>query len=147
MSLVRPFKFLFTEPITYLSALINGLTYGIIFLANQAFPLIFGAGNGGHGWEGLGVINLTYLSFVVGAFIGFSLQPLQESFYQRRTARLGKSDPEARWKSSLYGIWLLPIGLFIAAWTSFASVPFIAPLIGFTLFGGQLQPIEGRTHN
>lgn len=103
-----------------------------------AFPLIFGSGNDGHGWTSLGLINSTYLSFVIGAFIGFFLQPLQERYYHRAVARNGgKSDPEARWYSSLYGIWWLPLGLFIAAWTSYPDLPFIAPLIGFTLFGGE----------
>ncbi|KAK4702416.1 hypothetical protein P7C70_g3805, partial [Phenoliferia sp. Uapishka_3] len=136
VSLARPIVFLVKEPITYLSAAINGLTFGIIFLANQAFPLIFGAGNGGHNWTHVGAINLTYLSFVVGALIGFGLQPIQERFYANATARNGgKSVPEARFYSSLFGIWLLPIGLFLAAWTSFPSINFMAPIVGFTLFG------------
>ncbi|KAL8280491.1 hypothetical protein RQP46_007139 [Phenoliferia psychrophenolica] len=136
ITLTRPIKFLFTEPITYLSAAINALTFGIIFLANQAFPLIFGTGNGGHGWTSLGVVNLTYLSFVVGAIIGFLLQPLQERHYNRvKDDAGGNSVPEARFFSSLFGIFLLPIGLFIAAWTSYADLPWIAPIIGFTLFG------------
>ena len=42
---------------------INAINFGIVFLANQAFPLIFGVGNGGHGWTSLGAQNLTYLSF------------------------------------------------------------------------------------
>ena len=50
VTILRPFKFLFTEPITYLCAGINGFTYGLIFLSNEAFPLVFGAGNHGHGW-------------------------------------------------------------------------------------------------
>lgn len=29
----------------------------------------------------------------------------------------------------------MPIGLMIAAWTSYNYIVFIAPLIGFTLFG------------
>ena len=120
----------------------------------QAFPLIFGPGNGGHGWTNVGAQNLTYLSFgalhifacsytmlnlciiAVGAFIGFLLQPLQERHYKRATALAGgNSVPEARFYTSLYGIWLLPLGLFMAAWSSFAYVNFMVPVIGFTLFG------------
>lgn len=138
VSLIRPFKFLFTEPITYLSAIINGFLYGVIFLANQAFPLIFGVGAGGYGWTSPGAVNLTYLSFVVGAFIGFGLQPLQDLYYKKQLAlNGGKSNPETRWYTSIYLVWLLPIGLIIAAWTSLPHVVFIAPLIGFTLFGSE----------
>ncbi|KAJ9102808.1 hypothetical protein QFC20_004915 [Naganishia adeliensis] len=37
-------------PLTYLSAGINGFAYGMIFLSNEAFPLVFGEGNNGHNW-------------------------------------------------------------------------------------------------
>ena len=50
VTIVRPFKFLATEPITYLCAAINGWVFGIVFLSNEAFPLVFGEGNHGHGW-------------------------------------------------------------------------------------------------
>ncbi len=50
VTIVRPFVFLVTEPITYLCAGINGFAFGMIFLSNEAFPLVFGSGNGGHGW-------------------------------------------------------------------------------------------------
>jgi len=134
VSLVRPFKFLFTEPITYLTALINGYTYGLIFLSNEAFPLIFGPGNNGHGWTSSGLVNLTFAAYVVGSLIGFATQPIQERIYHKGIAKRGKW-PEGRWASSLVGVWLMPIGLMIAAWTSYNYIVFIAPLIGFTLFG------------
>lgn len=50
VTIIRPFKFLFTEPITYLTAGINGFIFGMIFLSNEAFALVFGPGNNGHGW-------------------------------------------------------------------------------------------------
>ncbi|CAD6582632.1 MAG: hypothetical protein CYPHOPRED_002084 [Cyphobasidiales sp. Tagirdzhanova-0007] len=136
VSLLRPFRFFFTEPITYLTALINGFTFGLIFLSNEAFGLVFSAasGNGGHPWTHSGIVNLTFLAFVIGALIGFALQPLQERIYHRGVAQRGKW-PEGRWASSLVGVWLMPIGLFIAAWTSYAFVPWIGPVIGFTVFG------------
>jgi hypothetical protein len=42
---------------------------GMIFLSNEAFPLIFGRGNGGHLWTSYGAINLTFLSYVVGSLL------------------------------------------------------------------------------
>ncbi|WWD20497.1 hypothetical protein CI109_104973 [Kwoniella shandongensis] len=135
VTIVRPFKFLFTEPITYLCAGINGFTFGMVFLSNEAFPLIFGKGNGGHGWTHSGVVNLTYGAYVLGAVIGFALTPLQNSRYDLARKRLGYSDPESRWWSALWATPFMPIGLMIAAWTSYPNLPWIAPLIGFTLFG------------
>ncbi|KAK4687539.1 hypothetical protein P7C73_g2587, partial [Tremellales sp. Uapishka_1] len=135
VTIVRPFKFLVTEPITYLCAGINGLAYGIIFLSNEAFPLVFGAGNGGHGWTHSGIVNLTFLAYVVGSVLGFAFQPLQEAAYRRACAKIGHSDPEARWWTALWATPAMPLGLMIAAWTSYPTLPWIAPIIGFTLFG------------
>ncbi|GFZ44363.1 hypothetical protein JCM24511_02085 [Saitozyma sp. JCM 24511] len=135
VTIVRPFKFLFTEPITYLCAGINGFVFGIIFLSNEAFPLVFGSGNGGHNWTHSGTINLTFASYVVGSVIAFALQPLQESKYHLACRRLGASDPEARWWSALWATPFMPAGLMVAAWTSYPSLPWIPPLIGFAMFG------------
>ena len=152
VDIVRPFVFLFTEPITYLCAGINGFVYGMIFLSNEAFPLVFGPGNDGHGWTRLvtrplgeiyslnggcssGLVNLTFGAYVVGAVIGFATTPLQEAKYHLACRRLGGSDPEARWWSSLWATVFIPAGLMIAAWTSYSYLPWIAPLIGFTMFG------------
>ncbi|WVQ85702.1 hypothetical protein IAT38_007868 [Cryptococcus sp. DSM 104549] len=135
VTIVRAFKFLFTERITYLCAGINGFVFGMIFLSNEAFPLVFGTGNHGHGWTHSGVVNLTFGAYAVGAIIGFALTPLQEAQYRRACHRLGRSDPEARWWSSLWATPAMPLGLMIAAWTSYPTLPWIAPLIGFTLFG------------
>ena len=40
---------------------------GMIFLSNEAFPLIFGPGNNGHDWDNTGLVNLTFGAYVVGA--------------------------------------------------------------------------------
>lgn len=210
VSLLRPFRFLFTEPvrrrnlslqrsIQYADASSPPADYLPLcshqwidvrnhFLGKRGFPSgsspsllrlnrrrdktsltpppflffqVFGAGNGGHGWTHIGTINLTYLSFVLGAFMfvsffhlwipctrrltltlsspfssGFALQPLQERFYHKKVAEAkGQSNPEARWGSSRWATPFLAVGLFIAAWTSYPHITFIAPLVGFTLFG------------
>ncbi|KAH8078023.1 polyamine transporter [Filobasidium floriforme] len=134
-SLYRPWLFLVKERIVTLSALINGYVYGMIFLSNEAFPLIFGPGNNGHDWDNTGLVNLTFGAYVVGAVIAFAFHPMQERFYQKRSTETGTPNPEARWWISLYGIWLMPLGLMISAWTSYAYLPWIAPLIGFACVG------------
>ncbi len=86
-------------------------------------------------WASSGTVNLTYGAYVVGALLGFALQPLQEAKYHRACQKLGASDPEARWWSSLWATPFIPAGLMIAAWTSYAYIPWIAPIIGFAMFG------------
>ncbi|OCF73534.1 polyamine transporter [Kwoniella mangroviensis CBS 8886] len=135
VTIFRPFKFLFTEPITYLCAGINGFVFGMIFLSNEAFPLVFGSGNGGHGWTHSGTVNLTFLAYVLGSVMGFALTPIQNRKYLQASSIKGFSDPESRWWSASWCTPFCPIGLMIAAWTSYSYLPWIAPLIGFTLFG------------
>lgn len=43
ITLTRPFPFLFSEPITTFSASYNGFIYGLVYLFNEAIPLVFGA--------------------------------------------------------------------------------------------------------
>ena len=93
-ALLRPFKFLFSEAIIVFGALYNGYLYGLSFLFNGAFSLVFGME--GHGFDILGV-GLTFLGIVVGISVGPITNIWQEQYYQRRIAQLdGKNVPEAR---------------------------------------------------
>lgn len=142
----------------------------MIFLSNEAFPLVFGEGNNGHNWTQYvtGRLSSTFISAYIPCRTvrassislswhmssvascesaacqklrrpthasivnrGFLSQPLQEHAYHRISARLGYPSPEARWWSSLWATFFLPLGLFIAAWTSYSHIPFIAPLVSF----------------
>lgn len=129
ITLSRPFYFLFTEPITLFSALYNGFLYGLVYLFNEAFPLVFGSPNG-HGFN-VGQQGL--------AFLGLALSPLQERHYLRRVAQQnGKSVPEARMWMARAGALLIPISLFWFGWTSYPSIPWIVPIIASSLFGAGL---------
>ena len=93
-ALLRPFRFLFTEAIIIFASLYNGYLYGLSFLFNGAFSLVFGPD--GHGFEIHGV-GMCFLGIVVGVSIGPITNIWQERYYQRRVAALhGKNIPEAR---------------------------------------------------
>ena len=119
-NLTRPFKFLFTEEITMAAAAYNGFIYGVVYLFNEAFPLVFGPG--GHNFN-TGEWGLSFLGLALGAVIAAGFHPLQERYYLRRVAQNdGKGVPEARMGQARFGAFLLPISLFWFAWTSFPSV-------------------------
>jgi hypothetical protein len=121
---------LFNEAVRYL------VQEGTQHADTPQFPLIFGPGNGGHGWTHSGTVNLTFLALVVGSVLACSFTVFQERYYQRALAAAGgKSVPEARMACALVGTWLLPAGLLIAAWTSYPELPWIAPLVGAAVFG------------
>lgn len=94
IALTRPFRFLFTESIVIFCAAFNGYLYGLSFLFNEAFSLVFGAK--GHGFNIIGV-GLAFLGIVVGISFGPVTNLWQERYYQRRTGgRPEVNIPEAR---------------------------------------------------
>ncbi|KAL4806061.1 polyamine transporter [Aspergillus unguis] len=137
ITMSRPFIFLFTEPITLFSAIYNGFLYGLVYLFNEAFPLVFG-GPHGHGFN-TGQQGLCFLGMAIGPLIAFALSPFQERYYLRRVSEHdGKSVPEARMWMARGGALLIPISLFWFGWTSYQSVHWIVPIIASSFFGAGL---------
>lgn len=94
VALLRPFRFLFSEAIIVFGALYNGYLYGLSFLFNGAFALVFGPGGHDFAVDGIG---MSFLGIVVGISIGPITNIWQERYYQRRIAAMGgKNVPEAR---------------------------------------------------
>lgn len=61
----------------------------------------------------------------------------QQWYYEKLAREGGPSNikPEDRFHQALWAAWLIPIGLFIFAWTApFKHVHWIFPCIGMTLF-------------
>lgn len=109
VTLTRPFVFLFSEPITYFSALYNGFIYGVVFLFNEAFPLVFG---GEHGFNS-GEVGQAFLGLVIGPIIGACFHFLQEGYYNRRVKKNdGMGVPEARMWAGMAGSIMIPVALF-----------------------------------
>jgi MFS family permease len=152
-TLSRPFIFLAKETVIIFAALYNGFLYGISFLFNGAFGLVFGAK--GYGFNKIGV-GLAFLGLVVGISLGPIINIFQERYYQKRIraaqgstttsedslqAEAGqdqfKNIPEARVQLSKIAAVLLPISLFWFAWTSPPQyhIHWIVPILATTLFG------------
>lgn len=93
VTLSRPFRFLGTEAIIMFGALFNGYLYGLSFLFNTAFTLVFGQG---HGFNTIGV-GICFLGVCFGISLGPVTNLWQEKYYQRRVHQSGgKNVPEAR---------------------------------------------------
>jgi len=119
--LTRPFLFLGSEAIIMFAALYNGFLYGISYLFNSAFIIVFGPQ--GHGFGTIDV-GLSFLGLVVGISIGPITNALfQEPYFQKRLKKNGyKNTPEGRvMMGKIAGI-TLPISLFWFAWTSYKSI-------------------------
>lgn len=158
VTLSRPFRFLSTEAIVLFAALYNGYLYGLSFLFNGAFKLVFGPG--GYSFDTIGV-GLCFSGFIIGVSLGPVVNIWQERHYQQRirgsadssnvssstpllqqhnsTAETEtfKNIPEARVQLGEIAGLLLPVSLLAFAWTSSSpnTIHWIFPILATTLFG------------
>lgn len=132
INLTRPIRFLFTEPITFSAALYNGFIFGVVFLFNEAYPLVFGTA---HGFN-TGEVGLTFAGICIGNLIGGLIYPFQNKYYLRKVRENGgKSVPEARFWMARWGAVMIPVSLFWFAWTSYSSIHWIVPALATIFFG------------
>ncbi|KAI1388399.1 putative bicyclomycin resistance protein [Hypoxylon trugodes] len=140
-SLLRPFQLLIFEPMCLLLCLFSAILLGVLYLFFGAFGLVFGDTYGFNLWQ-------TGLSFL-GIFVGMILCSATDSIWRRTHQRLlaknnGNPEPEFRLSPAIAGAVLVPIGLFIFAWTAYPWVHWIVPIIGSGIFGcGTLMVFTG----
>ncbi|THX58981.1 major facilitator superfamily protein [Aureobasidium pullulans] len=144
-ALTRPFRFLFTEAIVIFAAVYNGYLYGLSFLFNGAFNIIFGPS--GKGFETYQV-GLTFLGICVGISLGPLTNIWQERYYQKRVGRAGGTNiPEARVQlGQLAGV-TFPISLFIFAFTSYVRLSWVGPVVASGLWGWSFYTLILMTYN
>lgn len=132
-ALTRPFRFLATEAIVQFAALYNGYLYGLSFLFNGAFHLIFGPDGYGFNVTGIG---LSFLGIVVGISLGLVTNIYQERYYQRQVSVSQNHDvPEARVYLANYAAVILPISLFAFAFTADPDIHHVVPILASTFWG------------
>lgn len=77
---------------------------------------------------------LVFISLVVGFLTAGWIYFFPQQWYYDKLAKAGgpaNIKPEDRFQHTLVTAWLVPIGLFIFAWTApFTGVHWIAPVIG-----------------
>ncbi|KAF2992932.1 hypothetical protein E8E14_000380, partial [Neopestalotiopsis sp. 37M] len=129
----RPFKMFFTEPIVLVLSLLSGFSDALIFMGFQSFGLVYELW-GFTPWQ----IGLTFVAIGLGYLVAYLtyFPAINRNIHQR----LMRPDDEfANYEGRMW--WLmytapcLPIGLFIFAWTSNASLPWILPVIASAIIG------------
>jgi len=134
VSLTRPLILLFREPIVLLTSLYISIVYGTLYMFFAGFPIVFQVARG---WS-QGIAGLPF----VGVAIGVCLATLAAGVDNKRYGRLCAAaeaegcavEPEARLSTAMAGSIVLPIGLFLFAWTTYPSVHWIVPIIGAMIF-------------
>lgn len=131
-SLVRPFVLLGTQPIVQALALYAAYLYGIMYLVLSTFPTLWESVY----HESIGIGGLNYISLGIGFFLGAQIcAPINDRIYRRLKKRNnGVGQPEFRVPIMVPGSFLVPIGLFIYAWTADKHTHWIGPNIGAAIF-------------
>lgn len=131
-NLLRPFVFLTTEPILLLMSAYIAVIYALLYAFFFAYPIIF---------EGVyhfneGEVGLTFIGILIGAALALFVTPLFEKRYLKVVEeKNGKPAPEDRLPGSMWAAPLIPVSLFIFAWTSFPWCHWIGPCISGIPYG------------
>ncbi|KAK5995199.1 Efflux pump atB [Cladobotryum mycophilum] len=147
ISLMRPFQLLFSEPMLLNLCIFSAILLGILYLFFGAFPLVFRTNHGFNQWQ----IGLTFIGIGFGMVVAVMADPLWYRIRAKLIAKLseetgvpGSSQPEFRLPPAILGAVLVPVGIFMFGWTTYASVHWIAPIIGSAIFGaGNLMVFTG----
>lgn len=137
-SLMRPFQLLIFEPMCLSLCFFSAILLGIIYLFFGAFPLIFTTHYDFSLWQ----VGLTFLGISIGLIFGVLTDPIWRrvrlhlmSKHRELSGKAGGSEPEFRLTPAIAGSILVPLGLFLFAWTTYPSIHWIVPIIGSCIFG------------
>ncbi|KAI0386742.1 major facilitator superfamily domain-containing protein [Hypomontagnella monticulosa] len=143
LSLLRPFQLLIFEPMCLNLCIFSAILLGILYLFFGAFHLIFSANYGFNIWQ----VGLAFSGIGCGLIIGTASASHVDSLWRllhgrrvdidsdKEISKNETSEPEHRLPSAVFGAIIVPIGLFLFAWTSYPTIHWIVPIIGSLLFG------------
>ncbi|CAL9729934.1 fluconazole resistance protein 1 [Monosporozyma unispora] len=124
----RPFKMIAQEPIILVFDIYISVTYGILYLFFEAFPLVF-----------IGIykftlieVGLSYMGFCVGCAFGLAILLLFTFKVVNPRRDNGTFTPEVYLILLMLVGWLMPLALFLFGWG--ASVHWILPIISEAFF-------------
>ncbi|CAK7219796.1 Synaptic vesicle transporter SVOP [Sporothrix bragantina] len=125
--LLRPLQLLFRELIVFLLSLYMSVLYGLLYMFFVAYPIIYQKGKG----YSAGKTGLMFIPVAVGVLGSAACSPLVNKHYLTLVHKHnGKPPAEARLIPMMLSCWLIPIGLFIFAWTSYSDLSWAGPAMG-----------------
>ncbi|RDB22078.1 Efflux pump atB [Hypsizygus marmoreus] len=132
VSCYKPLQLMIFDRMALLLNLWNSLVLGILYLAFQAFPIIF---RDGHGFN-IQSTGMTFLGIGLGMVLAISSQPVWNRIFEHEASKHGgEAPPETRLIMGQLGGILVPFGLFWLAFTTFPGIHWIVPIIASVPFG------------
>jgi len=126
LSLTRPARLLFTEPIVIFFSLWISLAWAVLYLQFGAVPLVY---------ETIYNFNLEetgaiFTAVSVGGILSTVLSIYQDKWAVKRFGAKFTKNPEGRlWFTCIEAL-LMPIGMFWFGWTCYPSIHWIVPTLG-----------------
>lgn len=131
-TLYRPLEVSIVEPVVLFINLYIALVYAIIYLWFECFPILF---VGTYDFT-LVELGLAYLSLLVGTVLACFIYVITvRQVFTKRMLRGDEIFPEIFIPFAIIASVLMPIGIFILAFTGTKSIHWIAPLFGAAIFG------------
>ncbi|CAK9784646.1 putative polyamine transport protein specific for spermine [Cutaneotrichosporon oleaginosum] len=128
-SLLRPFILMFCEPIILFMSFYLSFIYSLLYALFFAFPIAF---EEIRGWN-IGMTGVSFVSIIIGIGLAMLSMPIQERIYARHCKN--GPVPEARLYPMLIGAIVMPISLFVFAFTSYKGIHWIGPAVSGVMFG------------
>ncbi|KUJ10716.1 MFS general substrate transporter [Mollisia scopiformis] len=125
--LVRPVQLLFLEPIVFLVSVYMSVLYGLLYMFFVAYPIIFQEGKG----YTAGITGLMFIPLAIGVLLSACCAPFVNKHYLYMCKKHNGSPPaEVRLIPMMISCWLIPVGLFIFAWSSYPHLSYWGPMMG-----------------
>ncbi|PSN68748.1 MFS general substrate transporter [Corynespora cassiicola Philippines] len=132
-ALWRPIQTMILDPSIGFTALYVALIYGIYYSFFECFPIVYMEGYG----FSLGAQGLLYLSISIGILVGLAMYLTWIRITWEPAVRAGNiGPPERRLIPALFSSFLLPIGLFLFAWTATPEIHWVVSTIGIAILSG-----------
>lgn len=127
LSCKRPILLMFRDQMTLALCFYTAFTLAVVYMFFVSFPYTFSTVYNFNPAQ----IGMSFLGLVAGfGLTSIITPPYIEKIQRRLITKYGKDKPEFKLVSLLIGVFIVPPGLFIMAWTCYPHVHWIGPIIG-----------------
>ncbi|KAM0741978.1 hypothetical protein ACQRIT_002155 [Beauveria bassiana] len=131
-ALIKPLEITIKDPAVLFVQIYSAIIYGIYYSFFEVFPLVYPVDY----HMSLGQVGLVFLCILIACIIGVVTYFCYLYFYMNpRIVKFGFGAQEERLVPALAAAFGPTIGLFLFAWTARASIHWIVPTIGITIYG------------
>lgn len=132
LSSKRPILLIFKDSMTMVLCFFSGFTLAIVYMFFVAFPYIFRTVYN----FSLQAQGLSFLGLILGLGLTALISPAIVAHYHEKLIIKNKCyKSEYRFLPLMVGVFIVPVGLFIIAWTSYPQCHWIGPIIGSFIYG------------